>query len=73
MMISSSRIETKEELKQRLAKHDWGYYFSDDHSVWKKGELDMDEIKAAMKRLCTESEAERLYHEAMPKWLREIK
>lgn len=28
---------TIQEFKQELARHDWYYNFTDDHSVWKKG------------------------------------
>ena len=30
---------TLDEYKAELARHDWYYYFSDDHRVWSAGEV----------------------------------
>ena len=41
-------------LAQLLARHDWTYEYSDDHSQWKRGQRERDAINAEQKRLIHE-------------------
>jgi len=38
-------------LDRLLQFHDWTYEFSDDHSVWKRGVVERDNINQEKKRL----------------------
>ena len=40
-------------LDRLLQFHDWQYEFSDDHSVWKRGVAEQDNINQEQKRLIT--------------------
>ena len=40
-------------LDRLLQFHDWQYEFSDDHSVWKRGVAERDNINQEQKRLIT--------------------
>jgi len=40
-------------LDRLLQFHDWHYEFSDDHSVWKRGVAEQDNINQEQKRLIT--------------------
>jgi hypothetical protein len=44
-------------LDQLLAKHDWTYEYSDDHSAWKRGRQERDAINAEKRRLISEGVA----------------
>ena len=35
-----------EEYKQQLRKHDWYYYYSDDHGVWSRGESEANRMRS---------------------------
>lgn len=35
---------TLEQYKELLSRHDWYYYFSDDHGVWQRGEAESSQI-----------------------------
>ena len=39
------------ELAQKLQYHDWYYNYSDDHSVWRRGEERSAQIQSEMKYL----------------------
>ena len=38
-------------LEGLLARHDWYYQYSDDHSVWKRGQREHDAIGEEQRRL----------------------
>ena len=38
-------------LDRLLARHDWFYEYSDDHSVWRRGQAQMDAINEEQRRL----------------------
>jgi len=44
-------------LDRLLAKHDWTYEYSDDHSAWKRGRQERDAINAEKCRLISEGVA----------------
>lgn len=37
------------EFRKLLSTHDWYYNYSDDHSVWRKGQAEWQAIASAMK------------------------
>ena len=41
-------------LEGLLARHDWHYEYSDDHSAWRRGVRERDAINAEQKRLIHE-------------------
>ena len=41
-------------LEEMLARHDWYYDYSDDHSVWQRGQRENDAINAEQYRLIHE-------------------
>ena len=41
-------------LEGLLARHDWYYQYSDDHSVWKRGQREHDAIGEEQRRLIHE-------------------
>ena len=47
----SPKLNTLEEM---LARHDWYYDYSDDHSVWSRGQRENDAINAEQYRLIHE-------------------
>ena len=38
-------------LDRLLARHDWFYDYSDDHSVWRRGQAQLDAINEEQRRL----------------------
>lgn len=38
-------------LDRLLARHDWFYEYSDDHSVWRRGQAQLDAINEEQRRL----------------------
>jgi len=38
-------------LDRMLARHDWFYEYSDDHSVWRRGQAQLDAINEEQRRL----------------------
>lgn len=40
---------SEEEFMTMLRNHDWYYMYSDDHSVWKRGQAESAAIMAAMR------------------------
>lgn len=38
-----------EQFRKLLSTHDWYYNYSDDHSVWRKGQAEWQVIASAMK------------------------
>ena len=38
-----------EQFRKLLSTHDWYYHYSDDHSVWRRGEASSRAINAAMR------------------------
>jgi hypothetical protein len=44
-------------LNRLLAKHDWTYEYSDDHSAWKRGRQERDAINTEKCRLISEGVA----------------
>ena len=42
---------TETQYRQALSRHDWFYQFSDDHSVWLRGEASRRLLDAARKEL----------------------
>ena len=38
-------------LDSLLARHDWFYEYSDDHSVWRRGQAQLDAINEEQRRL----------------------
>jgi len=64
-----SLVETPmERLRGLLAGMDWYSHYSDDYSVWSRGEARMSEARSLVKRLGLEAELE--YNRACP-WLNE--
>lgn len=63
----TNKIETKEQLEERLKKHDWYFEYCDDHSKWSKGNADLKQINKALNELCEEQEAKDLYNKYCPK------
>ena len=50
-----------EDLKKLLDNHDWFYNFSDDHSVWVRGERESAQITGALEN--GTNELKKLYNE----------
>lgn len=62
-------VETPwERFRRLLAGMDWYSHYSDDHSVWARGEAHMGEVRSLMKQLGPEAELE--FNRACP-WLNE--
>lgn len=51
---------TPEDFKQLLSLHDWSYAFSDDYSVWAKGEATQRRIYAVLRE---QPELQQVYDE----------
>lgn len=51
---------TEEDFKQLLALHDWSYHWSDDYSVWAKGEATQRRIYTLLR---DQPELQRVYDE----------
>jgi hypothetical protein len=54
MKMTSEMISADErlaELAKKLQYHDWSYNYSDDHSVWRRGEERSAQIQSEMKYL----------------------
>lgn len=67
-------MTTLERLEAALKAHDWFYTYSDDHRTWCKGEAQSREIEGLLREATTEGqavEANRLYHQYLPKSLKE--
>ena len=46
-----SELDGLSRLKRMIAKHDWYFDYSDDHSVWQRGVNERKAIKALAKEL----------------------
>jgi len=49
MMIQEYKLPSLNEFWKMLRNHDWSYEYSDDHSVWRKGQQQFDEIQNVVK------------------------
>lgn len=63
-LMEAAKTTLLEQLEKLLASHDWTYDYSDDYSVWSRGQQEREAIRGLMQR-CHEqdvgAEADGLY------------
>lgn len=57
--------------REMVRKHDVSYNYSDDHSVWKRGQAQYDKIVAYAKQNLTKEDASRIWNEEVSKMFRD--
>ena len=57
--------------REMVRKHDVSYNYSDDHSVWTRGQAQRDKLVAYAKQNLTKEDAARIWNEEVSKMFRD--